>query len=341
MAILIAPVATSSRELRRFDPTWAEAWTAASASLLRSTSLILCGTQTSNSSQYIIYRLALPFNTSSLPADAVISSAILRLSVNTFVNQSQDEGGEIEPFTFSISNGQPTYPRIPVVLGDYDKELYSGNGGEVLAASGLLYMTLNSTGRSWINIGGTTKFFLRSSRDIENTPSYREGSSGVIADLCSIMKTLSLTRLIITYIALIVTSQECTDTIAEQSTGHGTITDLGSSNVTQHGHVWSTSSGPTTADSKTENGAKPNLGQFRSNITGLIPSTTYYVKAYATNTEGTAYGGEVEITTLGTIGRRHWWIEKDCLHYFDQFGVERKIEGTTVTGYVPVWMLFR
>ncbi len=129
-----------------------------------------------------------------------------------------------------------------------------------------------------------------------------------------------------------VTTQECINTIAEQSTGLGTLTGKGSSDVTQHGHVWATSANPTTADSKTQNGAKPNLGQFQSDITGLLPSTLYYVAAYATNGEGTGYGDDVTITTLGVIGRRHWWTEDSALHYFDEFGVERKIEGTTVTG---------
>ncbi len=129
-----------------------------------------------------------------------------------------------------------------------------------------------------------------------------------------------------------VTTQECTNTIADKTTGHGTLTNKGDSEVTEHGHVWATLPSPTTADSKTENGAKPNLGQFQSNITSLTPSTLYYVAAYVTNTQGTSYGDDVTVTTLGVIGRRHWWTEGPALHYFDEFGVERKIEGTTVTG---------
>ena len=115
--------------------------------------------------------------------------------------------------------------------------------------------------------------------------------------------------------SLIVTTQECTDTIAEKTTGHGTLISKGASEVTQHGHVWATSLNPTTADSKTENGAKPNLGQFTSNITGLTPNTTFYVRAYATNTEGTVYGGNVTIGSSSTIDRRDWWVERDEFHF--------------------------
>ena len=95
-----------------------------------------------------------------------------------------------------------------------------------------------------------------------------------------------------------VTTQLCTDIDHESGTGHGNVTDLGDSAVTQHGHCWSTSHNPTTADDKTENGAKAATGAFTSAITGLAASTLYYVRAYATNTEGTAYGAEVELTTF-------------------------------------------
>ncbi|KKN71807.1 hypothetical protein LCGC14_0416610 [marine sediment metagenome] len=138
-----------------------------------------------------------------------------------------------------------------------------------------------------------------------------------------------------------VTTQECTSTIAEASVGHGNLTSLGDSAVSQHGHCWDTSTDPTTSNSKTSKGVAPNLGQFKSLITGLTPSTLYYVRAYATNSSGTVYGSNVTITTTGTIGRRHVWTEGTAFHYFDQYGVERKFEGTTVTGYIPYWMLFR
>jgi uncharacterized protein (TIGR02145 family) len=58
---------------------------------------------------------------------------------------------------------------------------------------------------------------------------------------------------------------------------------------------WSTASGPTIADSKTVDGA--GIGSFTSVIKGLTPGTTYYVRAYATNSEGTAYGEEQSFST--------------------------------------------
>jgi len=135
---------------------------------------------------------------------------------------------------------------------------------------------------------------------------------------------------------LTVITGACANTIAESSTGYGTITDGGASAVTQHGHCWATTTDPTTSlTTKTTLGASPNLGQFKSFITGLTPSTTYYVRAYATNTQGTAYGANVTTATTTTIGSREIWEEDTAFHYIDQYATERKVEGTTVTGAHP------
>ncbi|HOW09920.1 MAG TPA: FISUMP domain-containing protein [Bacteroidales bacterium] len=80
----------------------------------------------------------------------------------------------------------------------------------------------------------------------------------------------------------------------------GNITDDGGAEVTARGVCWGTATGPTTAGSKTSDGT--GIGSFTSSITGLTPNTKYYVRAYATNSEGTAYGNEIEFTTNPIIG---------------------------------------
>jgi uncharacterized protein (TIGR02145 family) len=80
----------------------------------------------------------------------------------------------------------------------------------------------------------------------------------------------------------------------------GTISSDGGSVVTARGVCWSTSPGPTVAlPTKTSNGS--GTGSFSSNITGLNAGTTYYVRAYATNGVGTAYGNEVTFTTSNLV----------------------------------------
>jgi len=79
------------------------------------------------------------------------------------------------------------------------------------------------------------------------------------------------------------------------TSGGGNVTSDGGATITVRGVCWSTSSSPTTANNKTSNGT--GTGAFSSSLTGLNPSTTYYIRAYATNSVGTSYGNEVSFTT--------------------------------------------
>ncbi len=79
----------------------------------------------------------------------------------------------------------------------------------------------------------------------------------------------------------------------------GNITSSGGANVTARGVCWNTSANPTTANSKTTDGS--GTGSFTSAITGLLPGTTYHLRAYATNSAGTGYGSDVNFVTAATI----------------------------------------
>jgi len=92
----------------------------------------------------------------------------------------------------------------------------------------------------------------------------------------------------------------------------GNVTLDGGSTVTTRGVCWSTSSNPTTANSKTTNGS--GTGSFTSNISGLNPSTPYYVRAYATNSMGTSYGSSRSFTTEG-MGQPKISINRSKLNY--------------------------
>lgn len=73
------------------------------------------------------------------------------------------------------------------------------------------------------------------------------------------------------------------------------LTDGGAA-VTERGFCYSLSPNPTTADSKTSDGS--GIGVFSSSVSGLTPGTTYYVRAYASNSVGTSYGEEMSFTTV-------------------------------------------
>jgi hypothetical protein len=79
----------------------------------------------------------------------------------------------------------------------------------------------------------------------------------------------------------------------------GNITDDGGAAVTARGVCWSTTANTTIAlSTKTTNGT--GIGIFTSAITGLNATTVYYVRAYATNSAGTAYGNEIIFTSTNT-----------------------------------------
>src|SRR5450759_4156822 len=86
---------------------------------------------------------------------------------------------------------------------------------------------------------------------------------------------------------------------ATTATSGGNITSDGGAAITARGVCWNTSAGPTIANSKTIDGT--GTGVFASSVTGLTAGTIYYIRAYATNSAGTAYGNEITITTGATL----------------------------------------
>ena len=81
---------------------------------------------------------------------------------------------------------------------------------------------------------------------------------------------------------------------------YGSILDTGDAPVTQHGHCWSTTSNPTISNDNTQLGSA-STGSFNSSLTNLSANTTYYYKAYATNSFGTVYGDELTFTTTNGL----------------------------------------
>jgi len=102
----------------------------------------------------------------------------------------------------------------------------------------------------------------------------------------------------------------------------GNITYDGGSSVTARGVCWSTNPNPTISNSKTTDGT--GVGSFTSSLIGLSPNTTYYLRAYATNSTGTGYSSNITFATLSgitvsdidgnlyhtvIIGSQEWFVE--------------------------------
>jgi len=92
-----------------------------------------------------------------------------------------------------------------------------------------------------------------------------------------------------------ITTTDISNITSNSTSSGGTITSNGGYEITQRGVCWSTNSQPTISNNYTTDGA--GIGIFSSSITVLNPNATYYVRAYASNSEGTSYGNELDFTT--------------------------------------------
>ena len=96
------------------------------------------------------------------------------------------------------------------------------------------------------------------------------------------------------------TTKAISDITLTTAVSGGTITSDGGEEILEKGVCWSTTQSPVITSAKTEDGN--GSATYTSNLTGLTAGTTYYVRAYATNIVGTAYGNEVTFATTGVTG---------------------------------------
>lgn len=99
----------------------------------------------------------------------------------------------------------------------------------------------------------------------------------------------------------VVSTTAASSITSSTATSGGNVTSAGSSAVTARGVCWSTVANPTISDSHTTEGS--GTGSFTSSLTGLTANTLYHVRAYATNSAGTAYGSDLQFTSSSnTLG---------------------------------------
>jgi hypothetical protein len=93
-----------------------------------------------------------------------------------------------------------------------------------------------------------------------------------------------------------VTTSGITEITSTSAKCGGNVTDQGADPVTERGICWSTSHEPMATGNHATNGT--GTGSFICDMTNLTPNQTYYVRAYATNSKGTAYGDEVDFMAM-------------------------------------------
>jgi len=92
-----------------------------------------------------------------------------------------------------------------------------------------------------------------------------------------------------------VTTDEVSNISINSAVCGGNVTNDGYADVTERGICYATHEEPTVFDFKVEGGE--GLGLFQCRMSDLEVLTKYYVRAYALNSEGYAYGNEVNFTT--------------------------------------------
>lgn len=156
---------TSDGHILKDDADYNTAWTATTGDYVYTDWSNIGIEQMKAESMYYIYRAFVYFDTSALPDNITINTATLKL-----YGYDCKEGN----FKIVVQSGMPTYPHDPIVAGDYNKEHYSGNGGEFDIANWKLpdwnNIELNANGKEWINKEGMTKLCLRTNTDIAGEP---------------------------------------------------------------------------------------------------------------------------------------------------------------------------
>jgi hypothetical protein len=173
----------------------------------------------------------------------------------------------------------------------------TNNGGTPVTARGVCYSTtINPTiaDDKTLNGSGTGTFTSNliglTASTTYHVRAYATNSTGTGYGLDQTFTTAAPPITAPTVTTTTVTAITSTDAISG-----GNVTSDGGATVTARGVCYSTNPNPTTANFKTLDGS--GTGTFSSNLIVLSPSTTYHVRAYATNSIGTSYGTDLQFTT--------------------------------------------
>ena len=215
------------------------------------------------------------------------------------INENSDWLPANDPCTLELGSGWrlPTSTEWTNVDATGGWTIWNGpyNSGLKLHAAG----DLEVAGNGFLNDRGTYGFYWTSKQIDADWGFYMSfgSASSVVSDY---IKTYGFTVRCLTGTGTsmttpTVTTASVTGITTTTASSGGNVESDGGTSVSARGVCWSTTPNPTITDTKTTDGS--GTGTFSSSITGLTASTTYHVRAYATNSSGTAYGNDVSIVT--------------------------------------------
>jgi len=171
----------------------------------------------------------------------------------------------------------------------------TNDGGVEVTARGVCWSTSNSpTIDNYKTIDGENiGSFISKITDLNANTTYYVRAYATTIIGTSYGKETSFTTL--DMVSPVITTAEVTNITPIYGVSGGNISSDGEATITARGVCWNTHTTPTIADSKSNNGT--GIGSFSSEMSYLTLNTTYFVRAYATNRNGTFYGNEVSFTT--------------------------------------------
>ena len=209
-----------------------------------------------------------------------------------------------EEKTFSIQkNSAPTVVTSSVSNISYTSATAGGvvtsDGGEDVTERGVVYSTTENPtiNNTKISNGVGMGTFSCELTELKEGSTYYVRAYAINVRGISYGEQVSFTTK--TQMLATLTTTEVIEITETTAVTGGEVTNDGGATVTERGVVYSTSQNPTTSNSKIANGS--GVGSFICNLTNLKPNTTYYVRAYAINSAGTAYGTQVTFTTTHEI----------------------------------------
>jgi uncharacterized protein (TIGR02145 family) len=169
-------------------------------------------------------------------------------------------------------------------------------GATQVSARGLVYGTTTGSSTFSVTVGSGAGTFSTTLTGLAQGTTYYVRSFATNGQGTAYGAETNFTTQTTPTLSVTVTPTSLTTTSA---VGGGTISSAGGATITASGLVWGVSTNPEiTLTTKTTDGT--TSGTFTSSITGLTQGTAYHVRAYATNSIGTAYGPDITFTTLTT-----------------------------------------
>jgi uncharacterized protein (TIGR02145 family) len=176
----------------------------------------------------------------------------------------------------------------------------TSDGNATITERGVVYATTQNptTSNTKVAVGTGTGSFTTNVTGVTAGTTYYVRAYAINSQGTAYGSQETFSTTITLSLATITTTAASTITSTGATLG-GNVTGDGNATVSECGVVFATTQNPTTSNTKVAIGT--GTGSFTSNITGLTAGTTYFVRAYATNSQGTAYGSQVTFTTSLTL----------------------------------------